>query len=67
VEKQITVQHVSVQDGGRAIVGNITHAPGAPPPEKALPPALADARIAPMAMIEGNKELIQKPVRRRSK
>jgi hypothetical protein len=59
-EQKVTVQHVSVQEGGQAIVGNVTQSPrGEPPPEKiaASPPALADARSAPMPIIESKERV----------
>jgi len=39
-EQKVTVQHVSVQDGGRAIVGNVTQSPREPEPQKAAPSRL---------------------------
>jgi hypothetical protein len=36
-EQKVTVQHVSVSDGGQAIVGNVTHAARAPAPEESAP------------------------------
>ena len=64
VEKVI-VQHVSVSDGGQAIVGNVTR----PAHEKALrkrvrgTPVLGDARQSPMDVI-GEPERVQVPLRR---
>jgi len=69
VEQKVTVQHVSVQEGGQAIVGNVTQSPREPAPEKvaASPPALTDARTAPMPIIEEAKEGVRIPAQRRSK
>jgi hypothetical protein len=52
-EQKVTVQHVSVNEGGQAIVGNVTRAPSETAPEKTADshPAL-DARQTPMAIIE---------------
>jgi hypothetical protein len=52
-EQKVTVQHVSVSDGGQAIVGNVTHAARAPAPEESAPlsPALAPQQ-SPMTVID---------------
>jgi hypothetical protein len=52
-EQKVTVQHVSVSDGGQAIVGNVTHAARAPAPEENAPlsPALAPPQQSPMTVI----------------
>lgn len=52
-EPQVTVQNVSVSEGGQAIVGNVTQAARETAPDKAAtsPPALTDARMAPMPML----------------
>jgi hypothetical protein len=52
-EQTVTVQHVSVGEGGQAIVGNVTQtAPKTTPEEVAAkPPALTDAGQIPMAPI----------------
>jgi hypothetical protein len=65
-EQKVTVQHVSVGDGGQAIVGNVTQSPRESPPEMSTPAplALTDTRIAPMPIIEDSKERVG--VRRRS-
>jgi hypothetical protein len=55
-EQKVTVQHVSVSEGGQAIVGNVTHAA----PELALEKVvnsssgLTDAREAPMTVVGGS-------------
>jgi hypothetical protein len=68
-EQKVTVQHVSVQDGGRAIVGNVTQSPRETEPGLIAPSplALADARTAPMTIIENSKERVEVPAPRRSK
>jgi hypothetical protein len=52
-EQKVTVQHVSVSEGGQAIVGNVTQAAPETTPEKAAakPPALTNARQIPMAPV----------------
>jgi hypothetical protein len=47
-EQKVTVQHVSVSDGGQAIGKNVTQAPAKTVPEKtaASPPALMDSRTS---------------------
>jgi hypothetical protein len=49
-ENNVTVQNVSVSDGGQAIVGNVNQGPRGTPVEQR--PALTDARQAPMPIIE---------------
>jgi hypothetical protein len=66
-EQRVTVQHVTVSEGGQAIVGNVTQGQRAAAPDKAAasPPPPADARTVPMLNIdESNK---QAPVRRRAR
>jgi hypothetical protein len=69
-EQNVTVQHVSVSQGGQAIVGNVTQAAREAAretaPDKAAhpPPALADARQAPMTII-GEPERAPVALRRR--
>jgi len=67
-EQKVTVQHVSVGDGGQAIVGNVTHSPGETTPAKAAvsQPALADAKTAPMPIIDASRERVPIPAPRRS-
>jgi hypothetical protein len=50
-EQKVTV---SVSEGGQAIVGNVTQAARETAPDKAAtsPPALTDARMDPMPMID---------------
>jgi hypothetical protein len=52
-EQKITVQHVSVNDGGQAIVGNVVHPQRAATRQPCADtvPALTDARQPPMPTI----------------
>jgi hypothetical protein len=52
-EPAVRVQNVSVQDGGRAIVGNVTQNAGVALPNQTARPALAitDAKLAPMPRV----------------
>jgi hypothetical protein len=47
------VQHVSVGEGGQAIVGNVTQAPAKTVPEKtaASPPVLTDSRTSAVTAV----------------
>jgi hypothetical protein len=53
-EQKVTVQHVSVNEGGQAIVGNVNQAASRTAPEKPVTttPALTDARQQAMPIIE---------------
>jgi hypothetical protein len=53
-EQKVTVQHVSVSEGGQAIVGNVTHAAPAIAPEKVVnaPPGPSHAREAPLTVFD---------------
>jgi hypothetical protein len=53
-EQKVTVQHVSVSEGGQAIVGNVTQPAGGTAPEKPVTtrPALTDTRQRAMPIIE---------------
>jgi hypothetical protein len=66
-EQKVTVQHVSVSEGGQAIVGNVTQAPRETAPDKAAasPPALTEARTAPLAIVK-ESERARVPLRRKS-
>jgi hypothetical protein len=57
-EQKVTVQHVTVSDGGQAIVGNVTHGSRGAAASKsaASGPLLADAKTVPMPIIEENKK-----------
>ena len=54
---QVTVQNVSVSEGGQAIVGNVTQAARETMLDKAATsaPVLTDARMAPMPMIDNQE------------
>ena len=67
-EQKVTVQHVSVGEGGQAIVGNVTQTTKPAATEKATdaPPALTDARQAAMPPIT-NQGRVPLPVKRRRK
>jgi hypothetical protein len=56
-EQKVTVQHVSVQNGGQAIVGNVTHAAREPRREKVCDssPGSSDAPDAPMTVVNGRE------------
>jgi hypothetical protein len=69
-EQKVTVQHVTVGEGGQAIVGNVTQDVRGPASQKSAdkPLALSDSRQQPMPIIEGQqreRELV--PSRRRQK
>lgn len=52
-EQKVTVQHVTVSDGGQAIVGNVTTPTGAAPGNaKAAPLALTPSGEAPLPMLD---------------
>jgi hypothetical protein len=53
-EQKVTVQHVSVNEGGQAIVGNVNQTGGGATPEKpaTTTPALTDTRQQAMPIIE---------------
>jgi hypothetical protein len=57
-EQKVTVQHVSVSEGGQAIVGNVTHAARETASEMAAnsTPALSHSKEAPMPIIDGERE-----------
>ncbi len=54
-EQKVTVQHVSVNEGGQAIVGNVTQDASATAPAKQQPPALTDARQPAMPIINSER------------
>jgi hypothetical protein len=66
-EQKVTLQHVSVAEGGQAIVGNVTQAPrerektGAPPP-----PARDNTNVVPMPTPDKSKDHDPLPVRRKA-
>jgi hypothetical protein len=65
-EQKITVQHVSVNEGGKAIVGNVTHTArdGKLESSANLSTALTDTRTPPMRTV-GEPVLAPTPKRRR--
>jgi hypothetical protein len=56
-EQRVTVQHVTVSDGGQAIVGNVTQAPRESKPEEAasLSPVLGPPGQSPMPILDDVK------------
>ncbi len=53
-EQKVTVQHVSVSDGGQAIVGNVTQNSRHQVPDRAVTaPALTHSKTQPMKMVGG--------------
>jgi hypothetical protein len=57
-EQKVTVQNVSVTEGGQAIVGNFTQAtPATAPQERANAPALTDARRPAMEVLSVPKRV----------
>jgi hypothetical protein len=71
-EQKVTLQHVSVTEGGQAIIGNVTQAPRKSGQEKAAqqeaatpPPTLPDTNVVPMTIM-GKKQHDPVVVRRKS-
>jgi hypothetical protein len=66
-EQKVTVQHVSVSEGGQAIVGNVTQAPREAARGKAgsSPPALPNAQQSPMPIL-GERASSPVPLKRKS-
>jgi hypothetical protein len=67
-EQKVTLQHVSVADGGQAIVGNVTQVPREKGQEQAAapPPALTNTNVVPMPNMGKSKEHDSLSVRRKS-
>ena len=75
-EQKVTLQHVSVAEGGQAIIGNVTHAPrknGQTAQERTArekaatpPPAPPDTNVVPMPSMDKSKEHDPLAVRRKS-
>jgi hypothetical protein len=67
-EQKVTLQHVSVAEGGQAIIGNVTHAPRKNGQEKAAapPPILTDTNVVPMPNMGKSKEHDSPSGRRKS-
>jgi hypothetical protein len=66
-EQKVTVQHVSVSEGGQAIVGNVTQAAAekAPDPAPASPLAITEAKTAPMPMMDEQRDALPVQAHRR--
>ena len=65
-DQNVTVQNVSVSDGGQAIVGNITqNANDGKAKAATTPAAITDARAAPMPIIERSEQPVTVPAKRR--
>ncbi len=65
-EQKVTVQHVSVGEGGQAIVGNVTQNSRRPAPAStATAPALTHSKTQPMKMV-ADAEATPAPVERKS-
>jgi hypothetical protein len=67
-EQKVTVQHVSVNEGGQAIVGNVTQAAGKTAPQQPAnsAPALTDAQKPAMTII-GKQEPAPTAISRKKK
>jgi hypothetical protein len=65
-EQKVTVQHVSVSEGGQAIVGNVTQAPRGTARDKAASsrPALSNAQQSPMPIV-GERASSPVPLKRK--
>ena len=68
-EQKVTVQHVSVNEGGQAIVGNVTQAPNEKTPAQATAavPTLTDARTSTMPPLDAKASRTSVPARRKTK
>ena len=66
-EQKVTVQHVSVSEGGQAIVGNVTHGAAVPDNAAGSRPALTDAKAVPMPHMDARKRRTQVPAAHPSK
>jgi hypothetical protein len=67
-EQKVTLQHVSVAEGGQPIVGNVTQVPRENGQEKAAtpPPVRTDTNVVPMPSMGKSKEHDPLSVRRTS-
>jgi hypothetical protein len=72
-DQKVTLQHVSVAEGGQAIVGNVTQAPRKNGREKVTqekaatpPPVRTDTNVVPMPSMHKSKEHDPLSVRRKS-
>jgi hypothetical protein len=67
-ERNVTVQNVSVGEGGQAIVGNVTqNGRHGGEVKTAAPAAIPDARTEPMPVIEPSERPVAVPVKRRAR
>ena len=66
-EQKVTVQHVTVGEGGQAIVGNVTQDTRRPNQTAASPALLPDARIASMPSIKARRQKARVPAPRANK
>ena len=69
-EQKVTVQHVTVSEGGNAIVGNVTQASSEPPPDKKATrsiPLIEHPKTAPMPELDLSKKRTAAPVRRKAR
>jgi len=69
-EQKVTVQHVSVSEGGQAIVGNVTQSPAesrSKPPTAATPPALTHDKTIPMPPVEAKGSPAKIGIKRKAK
>ena len=66
-DQNVTVQNVSVSDGGQAIVGNVTQNAHDDGKAKAAttPAAITDAHTAPMPIIERSEQPVTVSAKRR--
>ena len=66
VDQKVTVQNVSVSEGGQAIVGNVTQNANDNSKAKAAttPTAITDARAAPMPIIGRTEQRVRAPAKR---
>ena len=66
-EQKVTVQHVTVGEGGQAIVGNVTQDTRRPNQTAASPALLPDAQIALMPSIKARRQKARVPAPRANK
>jgi hypothetical protein len=64
-EQKVTLQNVSVADGGQAIVGNVTQVPREKEQAAGPPPANTDTNVVPMPVMGKSKEHDALSVRRK--
>jgi hypothetical protein len=65
-EQKVTVQHVTVSEGGNAIVGNVTQAARAPAREDDPVALIEKSKVAPMPNLELEREQTATRVRRKA-